>query len=205
MHIFERMIKVSDFDVNIDSILDRAVEDYNKRNGIKTTIPKKEEPKANLKQEPSKKPEEKKKDFYDKTKAKENKAPKPEKKSISGKKPKGEKIKEYLRKREEEKKWSKASVVPNNESKSLDEDKKFDIALGLATIGIAGLIGVGTIFASKAAYNWGYNKSYEAGSVFWKDTKENMEKRREEYKKLYDAPDNKQQNPPSNDNFEPDK
>ena len=171
--------------IDFESIFDSAVSEYNERNGI-TTPPK------------AAKPE-------DKKKTKKEQLSKPEKKELTiNKQPKGEKIKQYLRKREEEK-WNKASVVAKKESKPLDEDKKFDIALGLATIGIAGLIGVATIFASKAAYNWGYNKSYNAGSEFWEDTKKNMEKRREEYIKLYGDPEKKQENPPSNDNLEPDK
>jgi len=186
----------NEFDfIDFESLFDQGVREYNARNGLSTNIKKEEKPKTSSQQAQS----------PNKLETQKPEASKPEKKELTIKKqPKGEKIKQYLRKREEEK-WNKASVVAKKESKPLDEDKKFDIALGLATIGIAGLIGVGTIFASKAAYNWGYNKSYNAGSEFWEDTKKNMEKRREEYIKLYGDPEKKQENPPSNDNLEPDK
>jgi len=189
MHIFERIVKVGNKDnekIDFESIFDSAVSEYNERNGI-TTPPK------------ASKPE-------DKKKTKKEQLSKPEKKELTiNKQPKGEKIKRYLRKREEEK-WDKAHVTSSNDRIPLGDGIKRDVAFGLAMIGIASLIGIGTLFGMKKLYNYGYQKGTEWGEEFWGETKKNMEERRKAYKSLYGDPDEKKsQNPSSNEEVESEK
>ncbi len=94
-------------------------------------------------------------------------------------------------------------VEPEKKS-TVSGETKNDISKSLATIGIVSLLGVGAIFGVKKAYDWGYQKGQEWGQDFWKDTKERMEKRREDYIKLYGDPEKKTENQPSNEEEIPD-
>ena len=172
--------------IDFESIFDSAVREYNEKNGI-VTPPKATNP------EPRKKTE-------------KEQSSKTRKKRITGEKqPKGEKIKRYLRKREEEK-WDKAHVTSSNDRIPLGDGIKRDVAFGLAMIGIASLIGIGTLFGMKKLYNYGYQKGTEWGEEFWGETKKNMEERRKAYKSLYGDPDEKKsQNPSSNEEVESEK
>ncbi len=97
-----------------------------------------------------------------------------------GKKPEksSTKVQKYRRK-EPEKSWKKVKKC-EEPKKEIDKQLADKIRISLAIIGLASAIGF-TGVACKKIYDWGYNYS----THFWDETKERMEKQREEKEILY--------------------